>query len=321
MSSSLSPFSLTPGWIALIVAGSLLALVIGILLFYLVTRLRFSLFYCLVHQVKELRPGWTLYREQANRFFLFNLVVGLVFMVLMVLAIAPFAVGLFQVFRSTHAGERFDFALLLLALHTPLRIDSFDRALAIAVDLVLRDFMLPHFALENTSAGQAWAEVRTRIAAEKGSFFLYAVLRILLPLAAAIALFMVLAIPVLIVFGRPGSHLRGHSYDVHWSLAFAGIVLEALIGLAAVAVGLFLAICFGGPLSIWIRNLHSSFTVGAIRLLGDILFPPPPQRSSIAGDAPAVDGNPFWPPQCQRKSGHCLIGSVRCRRNCSRYAS
>jgi hypothetical protein len=288
LSSGLSRFSLTPGWIALIAAGALLALAIGILLFYLITRLRFSLFYCLAYQVKELRPGWTLYREQANRFFLFNLVVGLVFMVLTVLAIAPFAVGLFQVFRSTHAGERFDFALFF-SLFIPLFALIFVIALlAIAVDIVLRDFMLPHFALEDTSAGEAWAEVRTRIAAEKGSFFLYAVLRILLPIAAAIALFMILAIPMLIVFAALAVIFVGIHTMFTGSLAFAGIVLEALIGLAAVAVGLFLAICFGGPLSLWVRNFALVFYGGRYRLLGDVIFPPRPPALFDGGDAPAV---------------------------------
>ena len=177
--------------------------------------------------MKELRPGWTLYREQANRFFLFNLVVGLVFMVLTVLAIAPFAVGLVQVFRSTHAGERFDFALFF-SLFIPLFALFFVIVLlAIAVDIVLRDFMLPHFALEDTSAGQAWAEVRTRIAAEKGSFFLYAVLRILLPIAASIALVMVMAIPMLIVFAILAAIFAGIHTTLTGGLAFAGIVLEA----------------------------------------------------------------------------------------------
>ncbi len=286
--TGLSPFSLTPGWIALIVVGVLLAIAISILLFYLITRLRFALFYCLAYQVKEIRPGWTLYREQANRFFVFNLVVGLIFMVLMVLAIAPFAVGLVQVFRSTHAGERFDFALFF-SLFIPLFALFFVIVLlAIAVDIVLRDFMLPHFALEDASAGEAWAEVRTRIAAEKGSFFLYAVLRILLPIAASIALVMVMAIPMLIVFGILAAIFAGIHMMLTGGLAFAGIVLEGLIGLAAVAIGLFLAICFGGPLSLWVRNFALVFYGGRYPLLGDVLFPPPPPALFDAGDAPAV---------------------------------
>jgi len=286
MTPAFSPFHLAPGWIALIVAGVLVALLLSILLFYLVTRLRFSLFYCLAYQVKELRPGWTLYRDQANRFFLFNLVVGLVFMVLMVLAIAPFAVGLFQVFRSTHAGEHFDFALFFSLFLPLIALVLVIALLAISVDIVLRDFMLPHFALEDASAGQAWTQVRARMAAEKGSFALYALLRILLPFAAMIALAMVLAVPMLIVFGILAAIFAGS----HLLLADAGsarIVVEVLVGMAALAVGLFLAICFGGPLSLWVRNYALLFYGGRYPMLGDVLFPPPPPPLFDASAMPA----------------------------------
>jgi len=50
---------------------------IGIVVFYLVTRLRFAFFYSLLHQTSELRPGWRLYREQAMRFFKMSLLIGL----------------------------------------------------------------------------------------------------------------------------------------------------------------------------------------------------------------------------------------------------
>ena len=50
----------------------LLLFVIGAVIFYLITRLRFAFFHCLVHNTKEIRPGWQLYREQASRFFWLN---------------------------------------------------------------------------------------------------------------------------------------------------------------------------------------------------------------------------------------------------------
>jgi hypothetical protein len=287
-SPSFSPSTLSSGWIAAIVAAIVLVVAISIVLFYLITRLRFSLFYCLVYQVKELRPGWTLYREQANRFFLFHLFVGLVFLVLTILAIAPFAVGLFQVFRSTQAGQHFDIALFL-SLFLPLLLIILAIVLvAIAVDIVLRDFMLPHFALEDASPGQAWDQVRIRLAAEKGSFFLYAVLRILLPLAAAIALVMVLAIPMLIVFAILAAIFAGVHILFTGGLEVVGYVFEAIIGLVAVAAGLLLAICFGGPLSVWVRNFALVFYSGRYALLGDVLFPPPPPPLYDAGGAPAL---------------------------------
>lgn len=279
ISPSLTNFALTPGWIALIGGGVLVAFLIGLLLFYLVTRLRFALFHCLAYQVKEIRPGWRLYREPANRFFLMSIVVGLVCMVLIVLAIAPFAVGIFRVFGETHAGAHLDVAMFL-SLFVPLLLLILAIALvAVAIDVVLRDFMLPHFALEDATSRQAWVAVRAHIAAEKASFFLYAVLRILLPVAAMIALVMVLAIPMLIVFGILAAVFAG-SHFVLGDVAALRIFVEVLIGLAALAIGLFLAIAFGGPLSLWVRNYALLFYGGRYSLLGGVLFPQPPPTLS-----------------------------------------
>src|SRR5487761_394266 len=44
-----SSFYLSPGLIALIVVGVLVAIVVALVIFYLVTRLRFAYFHCLVH--------------------------------------------------------------------------------------------------------------------------------------------------------------------------------------------------------------------------------------------------------------------------------
>lgn len=64
----------------------------------------------------------------------------------------------------------------------------------IAADLILRDWMLPHYALENAHAREAWAAVWARIKAEKAPFFVYALLRVVLPLVAAIAIVISLVI-------------------------------------------------------------------------------------------------------------------------------
>jgi hypothetical protein len=51
-------------------------------------------------------------------------------------------------------------------------------------DLILRDWMLPHYALEDATAGEAWSEVWHHMMAEKKQFILYAVLRVVLPFIA-----------------------------------------------------------------------------------------------------------------------------------------
>ena len=60
-------FHLTPMMIATIVAAVLLAMVVAFFVCYLITRLRFAFFHCLIHNSKEIGPGWRMYSAQALR--------------------------------------------------------------------------------------------------------------------------------------------------------------------------------------------------------------------------------------------------------------
>ena len=160
-------------------------------------------------------------------------------------------------------------------------------ARGIALDVVMRDFMLPHFALEDASAGDAWGAVWDRIGQEKGAFVFYVVLRVLLPMIAMIGMFILLAIPIVIVFGSLGVFIA----MLHASAAGAtpiGIFFQAMAGLAIVVIGLLLAICFGGPISIAIRNYALVFYGARYQPLGDALYPPlPPAAVPVPAPGPA----------------------------------
>jgi len=282
------PFNFDPGMIAGLVTAGILFLILCVALFYVVVRLRFALFHCLVHRIRELRPGWDMYREQAMRFFQLSIMVGVGFLAVAAVALAPFVPGFLRVFRESQAGGHLDFAdFLPLALQlVPVLLLL---ALAgVAVDVVLRDFMLPHMALENASAGEAWTSVLDRIADQKGAFFVYALLRVLLPFAAAILLFIALAIPSLMLFGIPGVLIALlHAAQVHSTGAawMAVVLLEVVLGIFLVALGLLMAVCFGGPVSIALRNYALLFYGGRYQLLGNLLAPP--QTAYAAPPLPA----------------------------------
>lgn len=277
--TSFSAPSLTPGWVALILAAIAVSLLLGFLILYLITRLRFALFHCLVYQTKEIRPGWRLYREQANRFFLLNLAVGLIFLCCVVAAAAPFVVGIIRVVKASHAGAQLNLALLF-SLALPLLAVALLVALAaVVVDIVLRDLMLPHYALEDATAREAWTVVRTQVMADKGSFLLYAVLRVLLPIAAMMGLVMVVAIPMLILFGLFAICFAGlHPVfaDTAGSLGAFRLPLEILLIAIAAVIGLLAAVSFGGPLCIWVRSFALLFYGSRYPILGNVLIPPPP---------------------------------------------
>lgn len=265
--------SLPAGFIPMLIAVGMLALVLGVLLCYLIVRLRFALFECLVRQSRELRPGWRRYRDQAWRFFLFSIVVGVLFLALALAALAPFASHVIQLVHQSRIEGRIDFGMMLGLILQLLPVLLCLGLAGFLLDVVMRDFMLPHFALEDASAGDAWGAVWSRIAREKGAFVFYVVLRVLLPMVAMIGLFILLAIPMVIVFGGVAFFVAALHSSPLGSTPVA-IFFEALAGLVALIFGLLIAVCFGGPVSIAIRNYALVFYGARYQVLGDALYPP-----------------------------------------------
>ena len=114
---------------------------------------------------------------------------------------------------------------------------------------------------------------------EKGSFALYLLMRLILPFAAYLAVFIVMFIPLLIVFGI--LLLTGFGFHAAFEgttgvIAFIGIFIEVVLVLIGIAFGLLVAFSLGGPIATWIRNYALLFYGGRYQALGDLLDSPPP---------------------------------------------
>jgi hypothetical protein len=282
-------FHFTPEMIAAIVAMSLLLIFVGLLIVYLVTRLRFAYFHCLVTNTRLIRPGWEMYRPQANRFFRMNIWVGLCFLLMAALMVAPFVPGFIRLFKGIQAGHGPDVQLILSLALPLIPIFLLILVAAIALDIILRDWMLPHYALDNATAAQAWAAVSERAMREKGSFLAYAVLRIVLPIIAFVGLFIVLLVPSLVLLGS----VAGAEYGIHAAFAessglssLIGVLLQVFIGVLAVGFGIVLGISIGGPVSTAIREYALLFYGSRYQKLGDTLYPSTVLQAGIPG-APA----------------------------------
>lgn len=265
------------GWIAVIVAALALAIVVGCFVFYLITRLRFAYFHCLIHNLREIRPGWWLYREQATRFFWLNIMVGLGFLALVALLALPFVAGLLAVIRSVQAGSRPDIAAIIALILPLIPVILLVVLLGVAADVVLRDLMLPHYALENATAGEAWHAVWARIRVEKGQFFGYALLRIILPMVAMIGLFLLLLIPAILFFASTAIievAIHATFSGATGPVSVIGILLAIGFGAVAAGIAIVVGIGVGGPLSTAVREYALLFYGGRYQRLGDILWPP-----------------------------------------------
>jgi hypothetical protein len=275
------PFHLTPLWIAGLILGFVVIVVLGLFIGYLITRLRFAYFNCLIHNTREIRPGWHLYHEQAVRFFWMNIVVALCFLLAIVTILVPFIPGIYRFAREIQMGMRPDVGAIL-ALVLPMIPILILFLLAVFVgDILLRDFMLPHYALENATARDAWAAVWARIRSQKGPFFVYALLRIVLPIIGVIVLFAILIIPGIVYVAAVAMIEVG----IHTTMGGAGMPLMILIGLISFLIAAIVGICFGGPLSTATREYALIFYGGRYQPLGDILFPPAaPAVAPASGD-------------------------------------
>jgi hypothetical protein len=277
-------FGLSPMEIALIAAVLVFCIGLGIVIFYLITRLRFALFHCLVYQTREIRPGWQLYDAQSWRFFLLSIAVGFAFLFTIVLVAAPFALGFYRFIRTMHPGAPFNVAAFLSLLLPLIPIIILLVLAGIAVHVILHDLMLPHMALENLSAGEAWHEVRKAIAGEKGGFLLFTFFRVLLPIAAMIAAAIVLAIPFVLLFaafGLSAFGLGGLIANASGANAFLLVLLEVVVVLMGVAIAILLGLSVGGPIGIATRYYALLFYGGRYQVLGDLLSPPPPPPALI----------------------------------------
>jgi hypothetical protein len=283
-----SPFDLTPERVAMAVAAVLLALVVTMAVFYLITRLRFAFFHCLIHNTREIRPGWHIYREPAGRFFWLNVAVGFCFLLLVGLVALPFAAGFWRLFREMPPGGAPDFGLLLSLVLPLIPIILLLLLAGLAADLILRDWMLPHYALDNATAGEAWSRVWVSIKAEKREFFVYALLRLVLPTIAMVAVFMVLLVPGLLLAGSIGAIVYGiHSAfaGATGGAAVAGALLQAFFGVVSFGFLLLASVCLGGPVSTGIREYALTFYGGRYQALGDALYPVAPPATGASNFA------------------------------------
>jgi hypothetical protein len=269
-----APFDIAPLPIAAVAAAVVGAFLLAMVIFYLITRLRFAFFHCLTYNIKEIWPGWQLYRTQAMRFFWLNLAVGFFFVITVALLSLPFIGGFQRLFHESEQGGHLDVGLLLALVLPLIPVLALVVLAAILADIVLRDWMLPHFALENATAGEAWSRVLTSIRAEKRQFFVYALLRVILPAIAMVALFMALIIPGLILAGAAaafGYGLHSAFAGASGSSAVVGVLIQVFFGVLGFAFMLLAAICLGGPVSTAVREYALMFYGGRYRALGDAL--------------------------------------------------
>ena len=278
-----SGFEMTPASVLVAILIAALALMLVFWLWYLIVRLRFAFFHCLVHQVREIAPGWRLYARPAMRMFQLHVVFALLFLAGLALLAAPFV----YLFRGPiFSGRQPDLGSIVLAVAVAIPLFLALIVVAIASRIIMDDFLTPHMALEGATVAEAWQAARPRYLAEKGGFWLYGLLRVLLAFVAELAAILILVIPglvALIVYAGIFAGLHAALPDASGSGYVLRMTIDAVLAAVGVALGIVALLFLTGPIATWKREYAVVFYGGRYETLGNLLSPPPPPVDASAG--------------------------------------
>lgn len=284
-------FLIEPAFLPVTILGALAVFVSGVYCLLLVTRVRFGLVHCLIHQTSELRPAMKLYEVEAERFFSASMGVWLALMVCAVLSLVLFVVAGYGVVATPTAEGKFDLGHFFI-LFVPCFLVFLALLLAVcAAQIVLNDFVLPHMAIESVPFKKAWQAARERMRTNRETFLSYFILRLAMPLIAGVVLASVAWLAGAAVFGLLGMSVAGFTAmldGTNDARAYVLISVQAVFLLLGAAAGVVLTVSSSGPLGVFMRSYALFFYGGHYKALGNLLDPSTPQ--SVATDSQTVNG-------------------------------
>ncbi len=267
--------------IAILIALFFVALVIGLVMLYIGSRLQLVTFHFVATRQTTIAPIWRRYGRLTWRWLglkiLFFLVVGLILLVVL----GPI---IFSTLKSMPSGATPPTAIFFSHIVLFIGVALLASIVIGAAYILLRDLTLPFFALEDLSITAALGRLRSLIAADSGEVALYILLRFLLALVAAIGAELLIAL-VFIVSLIPFAFIGGALWLV---LHNAGLVGTAAL-IASGIVGALVLLCWMacvtigivGTVFVFSQAYALYFLGGRYPLLGDILEPPAPPVSEL----------------------------------------
>jgi len=289
---SLGPMLVALG--AALVVVVLAALVLGIILMYVGSVMRFILFDSVLAKECHIRLGWERRQRPGGRLFLWMLLCifasfgGLVLLVGIPGAFA-FAEGWLRapkehVVPLVLGGILLFFVLVIFFVAVSL------------VYVLTKDFVVPQMALEDIGAIEAWRRLWGMLEADLGSYAGYIVMKILMAIGAGIAIGLVtLILGLVLAIPAVGlgilAVLTGHSAGLTWN-AYT-ITLAVIVGMVLLSVFFYLVSLISVPAMVFFPAYSIYFFAERYRPLYAALYP-----AVVPGAAtvPSLPGLPPLPP-------------------------
>jgi hypothetical protein len=280
--------ALFAGLIAVLVVAALL---LGILLTYVSSVMRFILFDSVLVKECHIREGWSRWQGPGWHYFLWKLLYLLAtFGVLIVLVGIPagfaFAVG------WLNSPKQHLVVLVLGGIALFLALMIFLIGMAV-IYVLTKDFVVPQMALENIGAFEGWRRLWAMMKAEKSSYAGYIGMKIVLAIVVGIILGIVgFIIGIIILIPAAGvavaAVLGGKAAGLGWTAAT--ITLAVVAGSVLLAVFLFVMALISVPVIVFFPAYSIYFFAARYPALSSALHPAPP--ASPPYDPPPLPGAP-----------------------------
>jgi hypothetical protein len=283
-------------YVGLIVVLVLAAFVLGVVLMYISSVMRFILFDSVLAKECHIRDGWSRRQGPGWRFFIWKLLYTLVTLgVLIVLVGIPagfaFAVGWFN------APKQHVVALVLAGIALFFVVALFMIAMTVFYVLT-KDFVVPQMALENVGAMEGWRRLWPMMKAEKTGYAGYVGMKIVLAIGASIVLgivglilVLILLIPVVGVV--VAAVVAGKAAGVGWTVGT--ITLAVVAGSVLLAVFFFLTSLISVPAIVFFPAYSIYFFAARYPALSAVLYPAPPAPAIPPAAPPPYEPPPLPP--------------------------
>jgi len=275
----------------LLVAG----FVLGILLMYISSVMRFILFDSVLAKECHIRKGWSQRQGPGWRYFIWKLLYALTMIgVLIVLVGIP--VGFAFVVGWLTDPKQHVVPLVLGGIALFFVTMIFVIAMSV-IYVFTKDFVVPQMALENIGAMEGWSRLWAMMKAEKGGYAVYVVMKIVLAVGAAIILGIIgFIIALVILIPAAGvavaAVLGGKAAGLTWTVGT--ITLAVVAGCVLLVIFLFLTSMISVPAIVFFPAYSIYFFAGRYPALGAVLYPAPPAPPVPL--IPPATSPPYEPP-------------------------
>jgi hypothetical protein len=277
-------------YLGLIGAIVLLGGVLLLVFFYINSVFRFILFDSVLQKECSISDGWQRWHHAGRRYFLwqmvFQIALGMFFAIVVGIPLMLAAAAGWFKEPKEHVGGMIGAIILVVGTILVFAL------VAIVVQMLAKDFLVPVMALEGLDFADGWSRLLAMIQTEPGKYAVYVLLKIVLLIAAGI-LFSILAIGPGIVVGIPAVALFfiGKAAGLSWNVIT--ISLTVIVGTVLLLALIYLIALVSAPATVFFPAYSIYFFASRYPRLDALLHPAPLHP---APESPPVPEPPPEPP-------------------------